>query len=150
MDKEFDFVVKRYRSGCFDADTGWKRLGIAKVSIWRRYRAAAAVVAAVVISASAAIIYDRYQTQKDEHQPIENITPGTPAMSLTEVKVIDFENASLSEVVAKIESVYNVRIENVPQEEPGQKLSLHYEGTPTDLIDIINGILGTEMSVTEK
>lgn len=76
--------------------------------------------------------------------PIETVSP------LAEVKVIDFENAPLPEVIKKIESVYNVKIKDIPASPEEYELSLHYEGTPTDLISVINDILGTEMTVTEK
>ena len=69
---------------------------------------------------------------------------------LAEVKVIDFENAPLPEVVKKIESVYGVKVEGVPASPDEYVLSLHYEGTPTDLISVINEILGTQMTVAEK
>ena len=69
---------------------------------------------------------------------------------MAEIKVIDFENASLSDVVKKIEEVYNVKVENLPGNDKVYRLSLHYEGTPTDLIGVINDILNTQMTVTEK
>lgn len=76
--------------------------------------------------------------------PVETVSP------LAEVKVIDFENAPLPEVVRQIESVYGVKVEEVPASPERYVLSLHYEGTPTDLISVINGILETEMTVTEQ
>ena len=69
---------------------------------------------------------------------------------MAEVKVIDFENAPLPEVVKKIESVYGVKVMGMPESPEHYELSLHYEGTPTDLISTINEILGTQMTVTEK
>lgn len=100
----------------------------------------------VVLSATAALIYRQYRSVEIPRQSVE-----TPVISpLAEVKVIDFENASLAEVVQKVEEVYNVRVENLPENDNEYKLSLHYEGTPTDLIGVINDILGTQMTVTEK
>lgn len=75
---------------------------------------------------------------------VETVSP------LAEIKVIDFENAPLPDVVKKIESVYDVKVDGVPVSPEGYVLSLHYEGTPTDLISVINDILGTEMTVKEK
>lgn len=144
--KEIDFIARRYKKGRFLPDAGWHRLGIASVSIWRRYRVAAAVAATVILSATATIIYREYRLNDIPPQtvPVETVSP------LAEVKVIDFENAPLPDVIKKIESVYGVKVEGVPASPEGYVLSLHYEGTPTDLISVINDILETKMTVTEK
>lgn len=144
--KEIDFIARRYRKGRFVPDAGWHRLGITPVSIWKKYRIAAAVAATVLLSATATILYREYRMDDVPQQtiPVEAVSP------LAEVKIIDFENAPLPEVVKKIESVYGVKVEGVPASPEGYVLSLHYEGTPTDLISVINDILGTEMAVTEK
>ncbi|MDE5935206.1 MAG: hypothetical protein K2G95_05485 [Muribaculaceae bacterium] len=144
--KEVDFIARRYKKGRFSPDAGWHRLGIAPVSLWRRYRVAAAVAATVILSATATILYREYHLNDVPQQtiPVETVGP------LAEVKVIDFENAQLPEVVKKIESVYGVKVEGLPASPEGYVLSLHYEGTPTDLISVINAILGTKMTVMEK
>ena len=145
-DNEVDFIARRYKKGRFSPDTGWRRLGIAPISIWRRYRVAAAVAATVILSATATMIYREYRMNDVPQQtiPVETVSP------LTEVKVIDFENAPLPDVIKKIESVYSVRINGIPESPEEYVLSLHYEGTPTDLISVINDILETQMTVTEK
>lgn len=143
---EVGFIACHYKEGRFSPDAGWRRLGIAPVSLWRRYRVAAAVAVTVILSASAAILYREYSVNDVQQQivPIETVSP------LAEVKVIDFENAPLPEVIKKIESVYGVKVEGVPASPEGYVLSLHYEGTPTDLISVINDILDTQMTVTKK
>lgn len=146
--KEVDFIARRYKKGRFSPDAGWRRLGIAPVSIWKRYRVAAAVAATVILSATATILYREYRL---EDVPQQTMPVKTQTISpLAEVKVIDFENAPLPEVVKKIESVYSVKVEGVPASPDEYVLSLHYEGTPTDLISVINEILGTQMTVAEK
>lgn len=146
--KEVDFIARRYKKGRFSPDAGWYRLGIAPVSIWKRYRVAAVVAATVILSATATILYREYRMDDVPQQTMpvkaQTISP------LAEVKVIDFENAPLPEVVKKIESVYGVKVEGVPASPEEYVLSLHYEGTPTDLISVINEILGTQMTVAEK
>ena len=146
--KEIDFIARRYKKGRFSPDAGWHRLGIAPVSKWRRYRVAAAVAATVILSATATILYREYRMDDVPQQTMPVKTQ--PISPLAEVKVIDFENAPLPEVVKKIESVYGVKVEGVPASPEGYVLSLHYEGTPTDLISVINEILGTQMTVAEK
>lgn len=143
--KNIDFVARHYRKGLFSSDAAWRRLGITPVAWWKRYRVAAAVALGVIISATGAIVYHDYQLS------VGDSAGQTVAVSpLAEVKAIDFENAPLTEVVTKIETVYNVKIGNLPPKPENYELSLHYEGTPTDLIAVINEILGTQMTVAEK
>lgn len=144
--KEVDFIARRYKKGRFSPDAGWRCLGIAPISIWRRYRVAVAVAATVILSATAAIVYKEYRMDEIPQQtaPVNITNP------LAEVKVIDFENAPLPDVIKKIETVYNVKVNGIPASPEEYELSLHYEGTPTDLISVINDIIGTEMTVTEK
>lgn len=145
--KDIDFVTRHYREGKFSAGEGWRRLGISRVSVWRRFRVAAAVAAALALSATAAIIYNEYH--KDENSQ-KTVTVEKKMNPMAEVRVIDFENAPLPEVVKKIESVYGVKVKNLPESPEKYVLSLHYEGTPGDLIAVINEILGTKMKVAEK
>lgn len=121
-------------------------MGIAPVSIWRRYRVAAAVAATVILSATATVLYREYRMDDEPKQaaPVVTVNP------LEVVKVIDFEDTPLPEVIKKIESVYNVKIDNIPDNPEDYELSLHYEGTPADLISVINDILETQMTVAEK
>lgn len=144
--EEVYFIARHYRKGRFSPEAAWRRLGIAPTSGWRRYRVAAAVAAMFILSATATVLYMNHRLNDVPQQtvPVETVSP------LTEVKVIDFENAPLPEVVRKIESVYGVTVEGIPESSEGYVLSLHYEGTPADLISVINDILETEMTVVEK
>ncbi len=143
---EIDFVARHYRENCFKADRGWQRLGFKSVSYPRIFRAAAAVALGAVLTASAALLYREFST--DRVQPESTTTE--MSNSLATVKVIDFDNASLPAVIEKIEEVYDVKVENLPEAPEGYTLSLHYEGSPTDLIQTINENLGTGMTVNEK
>ena len=145
-EKEIDFVARHYRKGRFEAEAGWRRLGVVSASRWKSFRVAAAVAATIVLSATAALIYREYRTADLQRQSVE----APAATPLTTVKIIDFENASLSEVVRKIEEVYDVKVGNLPDDGREYQLSLHYEGTPSDLIGVINDILGTQLTVAEK
>lgn len=145
-DKEIGFVARHYREGLFSVKDGWRRLGLGMSVRMRRYRIAAAVSAVVVLSASATILYHEYRAGSvpEKTETMQTVNP------MAEVKVIDFENAPLPEVIGEIEAVYGVRVGGVPESPEHYELSLHYEGTPTDLISTINEILGTQMTVTEK
>lgn len=144
--KEVDFIARRYKKGRFSPDAGWQRMGIAPISIWRRYRVAAAVAATVILSATATVLYREYRMDDEPKQaaPVVTVNP------LEVVKVIDFEETPLPEVIKKIESIYNVKIDNIPDNPEDYELSLHYEGTPAVLISVINDILETQMTVAEK
>ncbi|MDE6484395.1 MAG: hypothetical protein K2L14_03250 [Duncaniella sp.] len=144
--KEIDFIARRYKERRFNTTDGWRRLGIAPVSAWKRFRVAAVVAAAVALSAAAALIYTGYST----HDTVTTQIEAPAAEALTTVRVIDFDNAPLTEVVDKIEEVYHVTVDNMPADAAGYSLSLHYEGNPEDLIAVINEILGTSMTVSEK
>lgn len=145
QNNDIDFIARRYRKGRFSAESGWRRLGIAPSFQLRRLRVAAAIAVTVILSATAAIIYNVYRVDDvSQPAPIEAVSP------MSEVRAIDFENATLYEVVKKIEAIYGVRIDNLPERPEEYRLSLHYEGTPAELIATINDILGTQMTVTEK
>ena len=144
--KDIDFVARHYRKGLFSVQAGWRRLGIGTTVRVRRLRIVAAIAAMVILSGTAAIIYRNSCVEEVQEQSV----PVRTVRTLDEVKVIDFEDASLTDVVRKIESTYDVKVGGFPESPEGYRLSLHYEGTPVDLIATINEILGTRMTVTEK
>ncbi len=144
---EIKFIAERYRKGRFSADKGWNRLGIRPVSIWRKYHVAAAVSAVVVITASAAIIY-KVATVPSETPQTEISVPTVADMDA--VKIIDFENTPLTVVVEKINDTYGVTVAGLPESPDEYRLSLHYEGTASDLVETINEILGTELTVEKQ
>lgn len=146
-EKEIDFIASRYRSGRFSVNEAWARTGLARPSLWRRMRVAAAVAALLVLTATAAVFYRNY-TLDSTPEPAQIEAPATsPAYT---VRVLDFEDAPLSAVVREIEELYGVKLENLPANPDVYRLSLHYEGDAIDLVDTINGILGTEITLVEK
>lgn len=145
QNKEIDFIARHYRKGRFDTAVAWSRLGIGAARR-RRLRIAAAIAGLVILSASAGLLIREYNTvtQTQQTQEIHVESP------MQTVRVIDFDNAPLEKVIETIESVYGVRVIGVPDAAENYSLSLHYEGTPADLIAAINEILGTSMEVVEK
>lgn len=139
------FVAKHYRAGKFNADMGWKRLGIArKFWNWKRISAAAAV-GVVVVSAAAFAVYENYFVDTTPQQEVITNTPAPAYM----VKAIDFENAPLPKVIESIENTYEVRITNIPEDTSNFNLSLHYEGNAFELVETINDILDINLKVEE-
>lgn len=145
QNKEIDFVARHYRKGRFNTAVAWSRLGIGAARR-RRLRIAAAIAGLVILSASAGLLIREYNTVPQTQQTPE-IHVESPMQT---VRVIDFDNATLEKVIETIESVYGVRVIGVPDAAENYSLSLHYEGTPADLIAAINEILGTRMEVVEK
>lgn len=145
---DIKFVISHYKKGKFSADKAWQRMNIYPSTsffyLWKRYGIAVTIAAIVVCSATATLLYQQY------FSGINESTDTTTGISpLTEIQIIDFEDTPLIEVIAKIENTYNVTIENLPSNIEDYSLSLHYEGTATELIAVINDILGTQMTVTE-
>ncbi len=145
-DKEIDFIAKRYRSGLFSEDRGWNRLNVHTGVRWRRFKIAAAITSVILISATAALIYQQYTLKSERETVEEQFIQVTPT---NVIKVIDFENASLPEVISRIKEVYGVDVINLPENADTFYLSLHYEGNVLTLVDTINEILETQMTVRE-
>lgn len=148
MEEEITYIATRYSRGKFSVDKGWLKLKISTERKWTRLKIAAAISAVVILSATAAVIYHRHEMNGDAPvRPVqESVAPTSP---LEVVKVIDFEDTPLTAVIYKIKEVYGVEVVNVPDNAGDYRLSLHYEGDAVDLIDTINDILDTQMSVAE-
>lgn len=142
--EDLTFVARHYRRGMFDAGSGWRRLGIVYPTRWRRFRVAAAVAGVIVVSATATVLYRQYRVEST----MDAVTD-TPVVPVAAVRVIDFENTPLPDVVARIKEVYGVEIGGVPADASAYHLSLHYEGNVVDLVEAINDILSIELTVEE-
>lgn len=147
MKEEISYIAKRYRRGRFSVDKAWQRLNIKPASKWTRFRVAAAIASVVVLSATAAVLYHRYELNTHTETALPEETE--QATTLKAVKVIDFENTPLPTVISKIKEVYGVEVSNIPDNAEEYHLSLHYEGNAVDLISNINEILETQMTVKE-
>ena len=143
-----EFVSRHYRRNAFNVAEGWKRLGIKRFR-WSAFKIAASVAAFIAVSATATILYvelkkpDTAVPQQTEIVTNESVSP------VKVVKVIDFDNTPLPEVLQKIEEVYGVRVMNLPDDAESIRLSLHYTGNVLELVDTINEILETELTVKQ-
>lgn len=144
-EENLNFVANHYRKGKFNADRGWKRIGIVR-RFWNGKRiSAAAAVGVVVVSAAAFAVYENYFSETTPQQEVITNTAYPAYM----VKAIDFENAPLPSVIESIENTYEVRITNIPEDAERYNLSLHYEGNAFDLIETINDILDINLMVED-
>lgn len=145
MKENINFVARHYRRGRFDAKSAWRKLGIRNSSL-RRWRIAVMIAVALGVSATAMVLYRAYNPVHTPQSAVENVS----VSPMSKVMVIDFESAPLTEVVAEIESVYGVKVGNLPDDPAKYSLSLKYEGNPQQLVDAINDILGLQLTVAER
>lgn len=147
MDKDLRFIARHYRKGMFAVTPALRRIKGAKAVWWTRTRIAAACALAAIFTATAAVFVYHNHFSKTEPSVPETEQPAIPAAEI--VRVIDFEEAPLTEVVAKIREVYGVEVTGLPADPDQYVLSLHYEGSALDLVETINDILDTDMKVSQ-
>lgn len=147
MDKNLKFIVRHYRKGMFAVEPALRRVKGRKFVWWTRTRIAAACAVGAILTASAVLfVHNGYLSERD--QTIQDTEQATvPATRV--VRIIDFEEAPLSDVVAKIKEIYGVEVTGLPADPDCYTLSLHYEGSAIDLVETINDILDTDMTVIE-
>lgn len=147
-DKDIDFVSEHYKDDVFSPEAGWRKfrsiLGLRR----KRYGIAMAVAAIITVTATAAII--SYQNRHNEPDAAESVGDMKSAPGLEETRILAFDHTKLTEVVEIVEAEYSVEIGNVPPNSDDFELTLRYEGTPTELIDAINEILGIQLTISEK
>ena len=145
--KEIRFIARHYCKGLFAVEPALRRIKGTKATWWGRTRIAAACAVAAILTATAAVlIHNGFISDiRPDTREMENTC--IPAAAI--VRVIDFEDAPLTEVVAKIREVYGVDVTGLPDNPDQYSLSLHYEGSALDLIETINDILDTDMKVSE-
>ena len=147
-DKQIKYIAKHYRRGLFSVNAGWKHLGIATSLRIRRLRAVAAAAGVVILTATAAVIYSHVSLKPEVEEVRPRPVNAPPAKAPeNEVKIIDFDNTPLPVVTRRIQEVYGVEVINLPENADDYVISLHYEGNAVDLVQTINEILDTRMSV---
>lgn len=142
-----DFIARRYRRGCFDTEKALRQIKSPSMFFNIRKWVAAACVALVILGAGAFVLVRNGVLFGDGATEVQS--EGFTTETLNVIKVIDFDDAPLSDVVASIKEVYGVEVSNLPDNASSLKLSLHYTGNITDLIETINEILGTELKIKE-
>ncbi len=143
--ESIDFVAKHYDAHAFSKKKAWMEL-VGKRNLFFKPRIAAASIAACILLAASALIYNRITLSNRPTSPADVKTVEQPAQKTKDFSSrLEFTDASLKDVVKKFESVYEVRIVNVPDTDI--RLTLSYEGTAEDLISTINELEGTQMRV---
>lgn len=144
--RSLDFVVRHYRPDAFKAD-GW--FIEAPLPFWRRHAVAASIIGIALAAAAAVTTY--VVLRSDAPAPVEAPAPApveTPVETpqpTQEVAKVEFDDASLSQVAAAIETTYGVKVAGLPAED--HRLTLSYQGTAEDLVATINDLLGTKLTI---
>lgn len=147
QDKDIEFVVSHFRENTLQPESNWRTFKAMAGLRRRSWGVAAAVASIIVISATAGIFtYKELSTTSVGSEPVHEVT--LPDVCPADgPKLMVFESTGLSEVVETVESEYGVKIGNVPLNADEYVLTLRYEGTPEELIEAINEILGTKLTV---
>lgn len=140
-------MAKHYRKGVFSADKAWHRLSISRSPWWNSTRVAAAIAAVVVLGATAAIVIRQHEPAPK--QEIAMTSEPSFETRLAAVKVIEFDNASLAAVAEEIKKVYGIEVTGLPAEADSVRLTLRYEGNVGGLVESINEIFDTNLSIKE-
>lgn len=148
-DKDIDFIVGKFKEGTFSTDSNWRRFKAMVGLRRRRIGVAAAVAAVIVVSATAAVFTYRYGSSPVIGEETTHLESIDEIPTYDEPKMMVFESSKLSEVIESIEKEYGVKIGNIPSNSDDYVLTLRYEGTPVELIEAINEILGTHLTVEE-
>lgn len=142
-----DFIARNYRHGCFDTEKALRQIKpqytFSRIRKWMT----AACVTLVILGAGAFVLINNGYlfTNNDTDTQVEKIL----SKDLNVVKVIDFDDVPLTRVVVSIKEIYGVEVINLPENAAAIRLSLHYSGNVSDLIETINEILGTELKIKE-
>ncbi|MDE6716633.1 MAG: hypothetical protein K2J70_00435 [Muribaculaceae bacterium] len=145
--RSLDFVVKFYRPGAFRPD-GW--FIAPPLPFWRRHAVAIGIIG-IALAAMAAVTTYVVVSREDPSPAPAVETTTSPVSSDTvpatnqEIRKVEFNDATLREVVEAIEATYGVRVSGETSGQP--RLTLSYQGTAEDLTATINDLLGTNLTV---
>ena len=146
FDESLEFVVRHYQQGMFRPDRRFMPYWS-----WRRISVAASVAIGVLVASAALYVYMTPSAPKAVAPEVTAPAPVIETAPATEAKVVNitFNDAPLSEVVSEIENVYDVRVGNLGNDGT-LRLTLSYEGTASELLEIINDTLGTNLTIEEN
>lgn len=151
QEKSLRFVAAHYRRDAFSSDRDWLALNIDNRSWLRRHTAAAAIWGGILLASAAVATW--MLVPADRPQPAPRPTPAeTHTVAAPDLRRrtqrIEFADASLEEVADSIRSLYGVELTDMPVSGK-YRLTLSYEGTADELVDVINDILGTSIRISE-
>lgn len=147
IEEDIQFVTRYYRDDTLLPARGWRLFRASHgISFFRRNIAAAAVIL-IVLSASASFYFYTRNNAPSTEQPAVSVPSTTISLAETSQK-IEFRNADLKKVVEEIERIYEVKITGVPEREI--KVTISYEGTAAEVIETLNELFDTELSIKSE
>lgn len=146
-EENIDFVARHYRQGAFDVRESLKKI---KGGMERRriYVRAAAVAAVLLVAAGASALWYKLSERAQEPEDIVAAEVTTTAGPET-VRVIDLQDAPLAEVVDSVESIYGVKVGGTGTDADSVRLTLRYEGTAAEIIELINDDFDLKLYIEE-
>ena len=144
--ENISFVAHHFSTDAFSPAKAWRNISATILRPWwrRRWAAAAAAVAVVISAAAAVVILNQPAAQTP---PISQPVVQTSADPLSRYHSFSFSSVPLSEVVAEIQKTCSVTLCNLPDGDP--VITLSFDGTVTELIDLINESLDSEIRVSK-
>ena len=146
VQKEVEFIAGHYKEGLFAAEPALYRIKGFKKRFLTVPKIAAISSFVIAIGAMAAILITKPYDHKETGTGIPAIEKVSP---VSVSRVIDFDDVPLTAVVEQIRLIYNVDVTDMPQDADELYVTIHYEGTVSDLIETLNEILGTNMRIKE-
>ena len=147
FNESLDFVARHYRHGAFDSSSALNRLGFRRRPAM--LRRVAVIAGTVALTASALFVgYYNYNTPAGTDAAMQSApAAGTPVAEPMKVVRLEFSDAPLSRVAEEIQLVYGVTVTNLPDED--YHLTLSYDGNAYNLVETINELLDTHISVCD-
>lgn len=146
ISRDAEFVVRHYRKGVFDRREAWRSLHLTGHTWWSRHIAAAAAGAAVVVAAVAATVYyTSYDNRQEAVIATESVETGAAENAVRTAR-FEFQYTQLSVAAKQIEETYGITLTGLPDDDPS--VTITFEGTADDLINLINESLDSEISIS--
>lgn len=143
IEENIQFVTRYYLDDTLLPGRGWRLFRASHgISAFRR-NVAAAAVGLIVLTASAAVYFMRQDATPGGEQAVS--APSTTVVLAEKTQKIEFRDASLKNVVAEIERIYDVRITGVPEQDI--KVTISYEGTAADVVGALNDLFDLNLTV---
>lgn len=143
MSKKFNesvkFVADNFRPDLFPLPS------YLKPSLSKRWLTAAAVAGTLVCAAAIGIVVSRHSSESRPEPAPQEMQVQEKVTAEPQKKKIQFNDAPLPEVVKAIEEEYQVKIDGDTSTD--QRLTLRYDGTAEELLEIINEQLSTKLTI---
>lgn len=144
--ENISFVARHFSPDAFSPRIAWRNISATLLRPWWRTRwAAAAAVGVIFSAATAVVILDRPARVSSVHQTVAPAPASADPLSVRHS--FSFSSVPLSDAVAEIQKTCSVTLDNLPPGDP--VITLSFEGTVTELIDIINESLDSEIRISK-